>query len=283
MSRLPTVSVLQAGHCHHPEHVVLRSRRLTPMRFPALFALIEHPKAGVVLFDTGYSQHFEAATRRFPDRLYAWITPVTLPPGDAAKAQLATRGITAEDVAWVIASHFHADHVSGLADFPRARYVFFQSAWAEVRGRRGLAAVRRGFLPTLVPGDFEARAHPLGPGDLQPAPPALFPIRRGVDLFGDSTTWAVHLPGHAVGQLGLYVTADDGRDYLFVADACWTREGWQSQRLPHPVTRLLFADWGEYAATLGAIAEIAQARPQMAIVPSHCEATFATLAQAAPR
>ena len=53
--RLPTVTLLEAGYCHHPEHVILRNRVLRPMRFPALCALIEHPTAGPILYDTGYS------------------------------------------------------------------------------------------------------------------------------------------------------------------------------------------------------------------------------------
>ena len=35
-----------AGHCHHPEHVVLRNRVLRPMRFDSMFALMVHPTQG---------------------------------------------------------------------------------------------------------------------------------------------------------------------------------------------------------------------------------------------
>jgi len=40
--------------------------------------VLRHPHHGIVLFDTGYSPHFMAATARFPQSLYRRVTPVHL-------------------------------------------------------------------------------------------------------------------------------------------------------------------------------------------------------------
>ena len=56
----PTVSLkfFQAGYCTHPQGMVLRGAPWRSAKFPATFALIEHPTIGKVLFDTGYTQRF---------------------------------------------------------------------------------------------------------------------------------------------------------------------------------------------------------------------------------
>lgn len=276
MSRLK-LRVLEAGSCVHPEHIVLQNHRLTPLRFPALYAVLEHPSNGLCLFDTGYSSHFVEATRPFPERLYAWVTPVSISSEQTAVRQLARLGYAASDVRYVFISHFHADHISALADFPTARFRFLPAAYAAVRQLGRFQALRRGVLRALIPRDFEQRADPLG--DTRPVrlPRQCAPFDTGVDMFGDGSCYAVELPGHARGQLGLFVRDHDERLYFLVADACWTRAGYEQRVRPHPVTRLLFDDTGQYHATLDRLAELHRREPAVTIVPSHCQQTFERL------
>jgi glyoxylase-like metal-dependent hydrolase (beta-lactamase superfamily II) len=264
------------GSCRQLEHFVLRSYRPRLLRFPAMFAIIEHPREGVILFDTGYAQRFFDATRRFPERLYAITTPVTLGPDDSAVAKLAALGLAPSDVRTVLISHFHADHVAGLMDFPRARLRCLSSAWHSVRNRSRVSALRHGFLPALMPGDFEARLDPLDTLTTRPLPPDCAPFTHGLDVFGDESVLAVELGGHAAGQVGLIVHAHDGRRYFLVSDACWTREAFERPVLPHPVASMLFHDTREYARTLGKIADLSRRSPSIVIVPSHCERTLRT-------
>ena len=72
------LTLLEAGHCVFPEHITRGRGGFGPVRFPATFGLIEHPTAGPLLFDTGYGTAFFSATRRWPNQLYARMTPVTL-------------------------------------------------------------------------------------------------------------------------------------------------------------------------------------------------------------
>jgi glyoxylase-like metal-dependent hydrolase (beta-lactamase superfamily II) len=158
-----------------------------------------------------------------------------------------------------------------LGDFPAARYVYWPAAWANVRGRRGLSALHAAYLTDVMPADFEARAAPLDPAQAKALPPELAPFKEGVDLFGDETVWAVPLPGHAIGQMGLLVRAADGQTYLLAADACWHSSAYREDRPPHALANLLFADAAQYRATLHDLHTLHTHAPQINIIPSHCD------------
>lgn len=270
MSALPDVELRTAGHCVHPEHVVLRTGTLRPARFPATFAVISHAKAGVILVDTGYAPHFHAATEPFPERLYRWLTPVTA--GFTAREQLEQRGVHCEDVRVVIATHLHGDHIAGLRDFPRARIVVHPAALADL-ARPRVERVRRGVLTALLPEDFAQRALLVDTKPLVPLSADYAPFTRAFDLLGDRTVLAVPLPGHADGQLGVIVEDAAGVRWFFIADAAWSSRAVREQRAPHPVTRLLFASWDTYLRTLRELSALHERAPELRLVPSHCEET----------
>ncbi|MEN0064688.1 MAG: MBL fold metallo-hydrolase [Myxococcota bacterium] len=262
------VRIDAAGSCLHPEHVVLRSGSLWPMRFPAIYAVLEHPTRGLTLFDTGYGTSFFEATRTFPECLYRLVTPVDFDPQQTAKARLEQRGARVEDVRRVVISHFHADHIAALRDFPKAKFVFLPEAWEMLRHRSRWSLLLRAFLPALLPDDFADRIAPLG-GSLRPLPDTCAPFNHGFDLFSDGTVYAVPLPGHADGQLGLYCEAEDGPVFL-VADACYTSRSFREAIVPHPIAGLIVDDRKEYRRTLGKIHALHERDPDLRIVPSHC-------------
>ena len=278
------LSLLTAGSCVHPRHVVLRGGALRGWRpgrgpelmtFPAMFALIEHPRRGVTLYDTGYGEAFFAATRRFPERIYRWITPVDYDPAQGARAQLAARGIGPRDVERVIVSHFHADHIGALLEFPAAEILYGAGATAGLGRASRLEGLRQGFLPELLPPDFAERARAIaGPRVL--LPPECAPFVDGIDLFGDRSLIAVELPGHAAGQVGLFVAGEPPT--LLVADAAWHVESIRGPVMPHPITRLLFADHRDYAETLEKLHTLEARRDAPRVVPSHCAETLARYA-----
>ncbi|MEZ6019000.1 MAG: hypothetical protein R3F17_02570 [Planctomycetota bacterium] len=66
--------------------------------FPATVALIRHPEEGIILFDSGYAEHFLAATRHFP-RTHVSLGHAHLnPSGHSISAQLVQRGISPLEV-----------------------------------------------------------------------------------------------------------------------------------------------------------------------------------------
>lgn len=262
--------MIQAGYCTHPERVVLGGGSWKSCRFPAMVGVIEHPTEGLMLFDTGYSHRFHEETSRFPNMLYARVTPVFYRPEDAAVTQLEAMGYKAEDVRAVFVSHFHGDHVAALDDFPQARFACSQDGYDTLRSLSGFAALTKGFLPGLVPADFAQRLMPFEACPEVDLTGRLDPFTRGYDLFGDGMLIAVPLPGHAVGHYGLLVETEKAPVFL-VGDACWTSRSYTELRLPSPLAQLIFSDKRAYAETLRGLHALHQERPEVTIVPSHCQ------------
>jgi glyoxylase-like metal-dependent hydrolase (beta-lactamase superfamily II) len=276
------LTLFQAGYCTAPEHILQRGGRRVEVKLPALFALIEHPQVGYVLFDTGYSRRFYEETARGLNWLYGKITPVTVQEEDEAQAQLAARGIRVNEIGHVLISHFHADHVGALRDFPKATFHYLAEGWAAVKGKRGFGAVRQAFLPGLMPPDFEARGLGLSASHHHALPPELAPFIHGVDLFGDETVWAVPLPGHAIGQMGIVVRAETGL-YFLVADAAWQSIAYQAYKLPSPLAYLLFPYPQLYDLTLKQIHGVWQRQSGVHIIPSHCETAAQRYGSVSPK
>lgn len=266
--------LLRVGHCTHPECVAIRGGRWRAVRFPSLVGLLIHPTRGPLLFDTGYGEGFFHATRPFPERFYRWTTPAVLPRDESLVAQLARRGIAPGDVDTLLLSHLHADHVAGLVDFPRVGLVAMRAEVEAMRGRNRIGALRRGFLPALLPDDFATRVRAAEDCARVSLPTAMRPFLDGFDLLGDGSLIGVPLPGHTAGQLGVLFRAADGRDVFLVADACWTLAAVEGDRPPTWIASQLFADRRGYLETFARLRELHARRDDLLVVPSHCEATF---------
>jgi glyoxylase-like metal-dependent hydrolase (beta-lactamase superfamily II) len=262
------ISWFKAGYCTHPEAVTLPGASWKTVSFPALFALIQNTTVGNILFDTGYSSRFFTETVHFPNRLYALITPVFFQPAESAMTQLQHQGIAPEAIHSIVISHFHADHVGGIADFPQATYFCSQSAHAEIKAKKGFQALKSGLLPGLMPDDFEARSHYVETTEKIAAFPGLFEI--GYDLLGDRSLIAVPLPGHAAGQLGLVIKDEGGQVYFLVADACWSSQAYRELIGPRAIAQIIFENPRIYRETLTKLHHLHRQRPDIRIIPTHC-------------
>jgi len=213
-------------------------------------------------------------TQQLPFLLYRYATPLHLHPKLSVTAQLERWKLKPGDIRRIIISHFHADHIAGLRDFPESELIASKSAYDDIASRRGLDALRRAFIPALLPDDFSERAMLLSPFD-GPSLPALGPT---FDLFGDGSLRLVSLPGHARGQVGLLAHTDRGR-ILFAADGCWFRRSIREHRVPARITHLFVDDPQAVRSTIDRLHDFAQACPGVVIVPSHCPEAFAQEAE----
>lgn len=270
-------TLLHGGYCTHPEKIVLPTGTWKPRIFPALFSLIEHPKEGPILFDTGYSSHFLTETRRFPYRLIRLITPVTFHEHEGAIQQVRQAGYSPEEVRYIILSHFHTDHIAGTRDFPQSIFICSRAAWEAVRGKKGWAAVRRGTVPRLFPEDFAERLRFI---EDTPKCETFSPFATGHDLIGDGSLISVDLPGHADGQIGLFLNTEQDEVIFLAADSCWLSEAYQKRLLPHPISNLLTADPEAYKDSLSQVYQLSQEHPNIRIVPSHCLDTWQAILEA---
>lgn len=273
-----SLTVLRVGHCTHPECLALRGGGLRSATFPALVGLIRHPDAGALLFDTGYADHFLRATDAFPERLYRWATPVTLPPEECLLPQLARHGIAAHEITGVFASHLHADHIAGLRDLPRARIWCGDAALRFARGHGRLARLRKATLLDLLPEDADTRLSTIESLPRLASPPGWTMFGDGFDLLGDGSLRAVPLPGHARGHFGLLLRHEDDREVLLAGDATWRIDDARHAHAPSAAARSLSDDWTLQHATLAKLqAVLDTGDDDRVVLPSHCEASYARL------
>lgn len=266
------LKLFTAGFCRNSECLTIEGGTLRPVPFPAGFALIIHPQHGHLLFDTGYAQRFFTETEHFPQRFYRIVTPVTLGKQESAVQQLRKLGIEPSMIKHVILSHFHADHIAGLKDFSSANIIYKREAYDAVKGLGTLAAVKAAFLPKLLPDDLAERSQYIEQLN-EIVMPDHFPFRSGFDLFGDGSLIAVDLPGHAAGQIGLFLKTSKQQVFL-CADAVWSSKAIRENRLPHPLTRLILNNYEAFVSTFGKLRSLHQQYPQITIIPSHCQASI---------
>lgn len=242
------ITEFHVGHCTHPSCMALKGSGLARRCFPSRAYLIE-TRRGLILWDTGYAERFHAATAHGIYRLYAWVTPVSFAHHEALRGQLEARGIDADDIRTLVLSHFHADHFAGVRDFPRARLVCAQAGWHAVRGLSGLAAVRRAFVPSLLPNDVESRLDFVERHVSVTLPATLAPFTSAYDIDGSGELLAVALPGHAIGHIGAFVSTCDGWT-LLASDAAWSAESYRELRGPSELSFLVQHDRRAYYQTL---------------------------------
>ena len=273
------VEYLRVGQCRHLECMAARGGRWSLIDFPSYCALIQHPEAGWILFDTGYADHFFTATRQLPERLYALALPVELPPEEHLLAQLARRGLESSDISWIVISHYHGDHVAGLRDFPQARFIASRKDSEALCGLKPWRASFRGQLHRLLPDDYWQRlSYAEDLRDCQ-LPIWMKPFTQGWDFLGDNSLLLLPLPGHTGGQLGLLVSDEEGGPVLLAADACWSLPACREGRLPSSLARLVTAYPDAYRQTFAQLGELAMREPDLRILPSHCSASAQSFQQ----
>jgi glyoxylase-like metal-dependent hydrolase (beta-lactamase superfamily II) len=256
------LSLISTGYCLSHENMILRGSQFRSVRCHAVVAVLRHPQYGIWLFDTGYAQRVFEGFQTFPFQLYGLLTPVTTQPQWEAKQ--------IKDVNGIIISHFHADHIGGLLDFPDARLVCSNEAYQEIRHLTGFAALKRGFIPSLMPLDFDARVKLISDFIAPPLPI----LGRNYDLFGDGSVRLVLLPGHAKGQIGAWCETERG-SVLLAADGAWHSRAIRENLLPHPFAmKMAFDDPGATKETLSQLYQLYRSNLDIQFVPTHCPEIF---------
>ncbi len=272
-----SVQLFASGYCDAHAKVVNPQESFRKTTFHAVWALFDIPEVGFVLFDTGYGPYFQSVTERFPERLYRWITPVHIRESETAAAILRARGIAPEDIRHVILSHFHADHIGGMHDFPNARILCSRSAMNQVRNLSRFMAVKRGILHGLLP--EEAFTRMVAIEDIADRTWVNAVGMTEFQLFGCDGLSLVVLPGHARGMLG-FIHRDYRRTLFYGTDASWSYHTYSKGTLPLKIVKLFIDSWDEHVSTLQAIRAFEREERNCIVLFTHCERTLAHLAHA---
>lgn len=263
-------TLLEGGYCTHKEKMVIQGGRNEEVKFPSMFALIQHPEKGVILYDTGYTKRFYKETAKFPFMLYAKMTPVYVKDEDTAVFKLKKLGIQPEDVNYIIISHFHADHIAALREFPNAKFIYLKDGYDKVSKLKSFMALKEGFLSGLLPEDFEERSIIIDPDKDLYKVETIKPFDKTFDYLGDGLIKFIPLPGHYRGHLGALIEAEKGEKYFLIADSCWLSKSFKENIMPHPFAGIIMDNSGAYKTTLTKINQFYKENPDVEIIPSHC-------------
>jgi nucleoside-diphosphate-sugar epimerase/glyoxylase-like metal-dependent hydrolase (beta-lactamase superfamily II) len=260
------LKLFTTGYTLQHHHMVERGAPHKHVAIHATCALLQHPTRGAFLFDTGYATRFFSATKQLPYKLYAHITPVVTTQSLSIRDQLEKQGVAPEAIQGIILSHFHADHVCGILDFPGVDLICLHRAWNEIAHKRGIAALRRGILPSLFPKDIHHRLKTIEHFH----DPGIGPFERSHDLFADGSVRLIELSGHACGQIGALIQTSNGHRVFLVADSVWTLGSLRANTMPHPLTYGFVYSIAEAKDSLARLHAFSKEFPDVEIIPTHC-------------
>jgi glyoxylase-like metal-dependent hydrolase (beta-lactamase superfamily II) len=219
------------------------------------FHAVHHPTRGSFLVDTGA----ERALRDDPAH-----TPVggSIVAGYMHLEKLHVRTDTAAwlakqkaPVAGVFLTHLHLDHITGMRDVPAGTPVYAGPGEAEETGVLNL------FVRPVTDAALEGKGaiHELR---FSPDPSGAF---EGVlDVFGDGTFWALHVPGHTPGSTAFVARTPNG-PVLLTGDACHTAWGWENGVEPGTFSD----DRPKSAVSLSRLRRFAAKHPGIDVRPGH--------------
>lgn len=270
-NQIENIDFIKVGHCKQLDYFVTGQPSLQCREFPTIVTLIKHRAMGYILYDTGYADHFFSATGPFPERLYRYLIPVTHQSNSLIDS-LSAKNIEPADIGHILISHFHADHIAGLQQFPNAKFICSQEGYEDFIRQSRVRGLLKGYLPALLPNNFFERVKFIE-SDYSETQINLGPFSNGYALTTNQELVCIHLPGHCPGQYGLYIRTTQ-KNYFCIADACWTKDAYEQGHKPSRLINHCQNDIDAYQHTINKITELHQQHPKLDIIPSHCQDTY---------
>jgi N-acyl homoserine lactone hydrolase len=156
---------------------------------------------------------------------------------------------------YILLTHAHWDHVSGVPDFPGVP-VLVTASERRFLNNDGFATAtaRRIDLRRLQEYGFDGARY-LG-------------FDQSHDLYGDGSIVIVPAPGHTPGSVVIFVTLPNGARYAFVGDLVWEMEGLlQREERPWLEAQMLGEDPVAVQQSMLRLSAIARRYPDITIVP----------------
>jgi glyoxylase-like metal-dependent hydrolase (beta-lactamase superfamily II) len=222
-----------------PERFMLKGGAWRMIDVKVRYGFLAHPTLGPVLIDTGYGPRVTSGKERsFALKAYTAALRPCLIAGNCVLPFLRSKGIEPDDIRTIIITHFHADHVSALLDFPKAQFLLPYNVWKSFVGSGQFGNLRHGIFSELIPEDVASRMTIF---ETLPVVQLDDPFSLGHDLLGDGSVLSIDLPGHATGHCGLLFT-DCPRPLLYATDVQWLPEAITENRAPGFPANLIYDD-----------------------------------------
>jgi glyoxylase-like metal-dependent hydrolase (beta-lactamase superfamily II) len=228
--------------------------------------LVRHPQ-GDVLIDTGLGRTIESQLQAMPS-LFRLATD--LEQSQPAADRLNAAGYDPKHLRFILLTHAHWDHVSGVPDFPGVPVL--------------VTAAEHRFI---YDGGFpNAPARSIDPRRFQEYGfdgTAYLGFDESHDLYGDGSIVIVPAPGHTPGSVVVFVALPGGSRYAFVGDLVWQVKGLtQREERPWLEARVLGEDPAAVQLSMRRLSAIAARYPQITIVAAHDPGGYVSIPECSP-
>lgn len=209
--------------------------------------VLKHPKQGTFLIDSGISERFIDAKNN-KDVSFIVKKAMNLSSIEVIKS---TKEISDSigSIDGVFLTHIHLDHIMGLLDLEPKVPVFIGPG--DASSKMLTHAATRGSTNRLLANVDTLLEWQFGPEGI-------------VDIFGDGSLWALHVPGHTPGATAYLAITENGPE-LMIGDATHTRWGWDKQVEPGSYSK----DIVQSVKSLEKLAVLASKHPQINVHPGH--------------
>jgi N-acyl homoserine lactone hydrolase len=232
---------------------------------PIGWYLIEHPRAGPILVDTGLHPSMAVDPRaNFGFVGVRAFRDLEVDATTTAPAQLRARNFEPDDISVVVMTHLHPDHASAASEFPGATFVVSGREW---NAATGWNAALGGYVHSQLDHALDWRTLDFDSEEAS----SFATFGRSLDLFGDGSVRLVSTPGHTAGHLSVIARLSE-REALLAGDAIYTMRTLRESRLPARC-----ADEHRFRRSLREIQLYARQTPSALIVPGHDAAAWRSL------
>jgi glyoxylase-like metal-dependent hydrolase (beta-lactamase superfamily II) len=222
---------------------------------PVPVYLVRHPSLGNVLIDTGLHPSVARNPRdnlgRFSGRHYR------VEEGRDLVSQLRERGLAPSDIAFVVLTHLHEDHASGIEAFPDAQFVLSATEWEGAT--TGRLPLLRGYHPSHYDFAFEYYTVDFDADFIE----SYGPFGRSFDLFGDGSVRLAYTPGHSAGHTSVILKLPR-RDFVVIGDAAYDWKQFEGRAEP-----AMMADEHNFRRSLRELQAYRRTYPYALMVPGH--------------
>ena len=183
--------------------------------------LIEHPK-GLVLIDTGWHTDIRTNQESYLGSIKNVIRNAKLLEGTAINEQLEHRGIKPSDIDFLVLSHLHSDHVSGLKLVKDAKKILVSNIeWNDAL--------------TISSPSLTSMWEEIEIETFSFLPSSFGPEKLAFDLFQDETIVFVSTPGHTNGLASTIIRSKE-KFVLLCSDVGYEKKSWEQMILPGKMT-----------------------------------------------
>jgi glyoxylase-like metal-dependent hydrolase (beta-lactamase superfamily II) len=257
-----SISALPTGTYETPAALAFRGGSWSDARQFAMTALlVRHPK-GNLLIDAGAGKGVDEHIKKIPP-VQQKTTSCT--KGTPAAAQLAANGIVPGEVAGIIPTHAHWDHVSGIDDFPGVPVM------VHAAGKRFIESKVEGTELMNSFRDVSYRQYEFDGGPY-------FGFPKSHDVWGDGSVVIVPAPGHTPDSVIVFVSLPSGARYALVGDLVFQSEGIElPAEKPWMLRKVIGEDDAQVHRDIALIRAASRKYPQLHVLPAHDSSAFRAL------